>query len=202
MAKSAGNEFVLADLEERGFDPLAFRYLCFTVRYRHRMNFTFSALRAGERALTGLRDRVWEWRGEPAPDREPPRPPSGADVSTMPWTTTSTCPGPWESPGRWPARTCPAAPSWRSCWSSTGCSAWAWTRSRSATHCPRPWKTPSPGATPFGPIESMARLTGCARTWWPRDTGWETPAGRLACVPRRSWRSGRRGGTPSPHPGR
>ena len=72
MAKSAGNEFVLADLEERGFDPLAFRYLCFTVRYRHRMNFTFSALRAGERALTGLRDRVWEWRGEPAPDREPP----------------------------------------------------------------------------------------------------------------------------------
>ena len=72
MAKSAGNEFILADLEERGFDPLAFRYLCFTVRYRHRMNFTFSALRAGERALTGLRDRVWEWRGEPAPDREPP----------------------------------------------------------------------------------------------------------------------------------
>ena len=72
MAKSAGNEFILADLEERGFDPLAFRYLCFTVRYRHRMNFTFSALRAGERALTSLRDRVWEWRGEPAPDQEPP----------------------------------------------------------------------------------------------------------------------------------
>ena len=71
MAKSAGNEFILSDLEERGFNPISFRYLCFTVRYRHRMNFTFSALRAAERALTGLRDRVWEWRGDPAPEEEP-----------------------------------------------------------------------------------------------------------------------------------
>ena len=66
MAKSAGNEFILADLEQRGFDPLSFRYLCLTVRYRHRMNFTFSALRAAERALTGLRGRVWEWRNLPS----------------------------------------------------------------------------------------------------------------------------------------
>ena len=72
MAKSAGNEFVLSDLEERGFDPLAFRYLCFTVRYRHRINFTFSALRAAERALTGLRDLVWEWRNLPPSSEEPP----------------------------------------------------------------------------------------------------------------------------------
>ena len=66
MAKSAGNEFILTDLEQRGFNPLSFRYLCLTVRYRHRMNFTFSALRAAERALTGLRGRVWEWRNLPS----------------------------------------------------------------------------------------------------------------------------------------
>ena len=30
-----------------GFDPLAFRYLCMTVRYRHRMNFTFTSLQGG-----------------------------------------------------------------------------------------------------------------------------------------------------------
>ena len=71
MAKSAGNEFILDDLVERGFDPLAFRYLCLTVRYRHRMNFTFSALRASERALTSLRDHVWEWRNLPAPAELP-----------------------------------------------------------------------------------------------------------------------------------
>ncbi|MSQ05990.1 MAG: cysteine--tRNA ligase [Dehalococcoidia bacterium] len=63
MAKSGGNVFLLDDLIARGFDPLAFRYLCLTVRYRHRMNFTFTALKASERALTGLRHRVWTWKG-------------------------------------------------------------------------------------------------------------------------------------------
>ena len=62
MAKSAGNEFILADLEQRGFEPLAFRYLCLTVKYRRRLNFTFSALKAAQRGLTRLRDRVWHWR--------------------------------------------------------------------------------------------------------------------------------------------
>ena len=62
MAKSAGNVFLIEDLVVRGFDPLAFRYLCMTVRYRHRMNFTFTSLRAAEKALTGLRNRLWVWR--------------------------------------------------------------------------------------------------------------------------------------------
>ena len=62
MAKSAGNVFLIEDLAARGFDPLAFRYLCMTVRYRHRMNFTFTSLRAAEKALTSLRNRVWVWR--------------------------------------------------------------------------------------------------------------------------------------------
>ena len=62
MAKSAGNVFLIEDLTMRGFDPLAFRYLCMTVRYRHRMNFTFTSLRAAEKALTGLRNRIWVWR--------------------------------------------------------------------------------------------------------------------------------------------
>ena len=62
MAKSAGNVFLIEDLSTRGFDPFAFRYLCMTVRYRHRMNFTFTSLRAAEKALTGLRNRIWVWR--------------------------------------------------------------------------------------------------------------------------------------------
>ena len=62
MAKSAGNVFLIEDLTARGFDPLAFRYLCMTVRYRRRMNFTFTSLRAAEKALTGLRNRLWTWR--------------------------------------------------------------------------------------------------------------------------------------------
>ena len=65
MAKSAGNVFLIEDLAARGFDPLAFRYLCMTVRYRHRMNFTFTSLRAAEKALTNLRNRVWNWQNAP-----------------------------------------------------------------------------------------------------------------------------------------
>ncbi len=65
MAKSSGNVFLLDDLASRGIDPLSFRYLCMTVRYRHRMNFTFNSLKASERALSKLRNRVWEWKSLP-----------------------------------------------------------------------------------------------------------------------------------------
>jgi len=61
MSKSAGNVFLLQDLVDRGFDPLAFRYLCGTVRYRHRMNFTFTSLKGAEKALTTLRRKADEW---------------------------------------------------------------------------------------------------------------------------------------------
>jgi len=50
MAKSTGNAYTLSDLRARGFDPLAFRYLCLLTHYRARLNFTFAALRA---AATG-----------------------------------------------------------------------------------------------------------------------------------------------------
>ena len=58
MAKSSGNAYTIDELAERGFDPLAFRYLCATAHYRHRLNFTFSALRAAQSALERLRARV------------------------------------------------------------------------------------------------------------------------------------------------
>ncbi len=65
MAKSAGNVFLIEELINRGFSPLSFRYLCMTILYRHRMNFTFTSLKAAEKALTGLRQRVWLWSQEP-----------------------------------------------------------------------------------------------------------------------------------------
>ncbi|MFQ6058401.1 MAG: cysteine--tRNA ligase [Anaerolineae bacterium] len=55
MAKSTGNDYTLADLEARGYDPLAFRYLCLTVHYRTRMNFTFPGLDAAQAGLNHLR---------------------------------------------------------------------------------------------------------------------------------------------------
>ena len=72
MAKSSGNVFILDDLVARGFDPLAFRYLCLTVRYRNRMNFTFSALKASQSALTSLQARAALWRQAPTSAEMPP----------------------------------------------------------------------------------------------------------------------------------
>ncbi|MEN9936675.1 MAG: hypothetical protein RLZZ387_3254 [Chloroflexota bacterium] len=58
MAKSTGNAYTLADVEARGFEPMALRLLFATVHYRSRLNFTFSALRAAQTALGRMRARV------------------------------------------------------------------------------------------------------------------------------------------------
>ena len=59
MAKSTGNVYTLPDLQSRGFDPLAFRYLCATVHYRRRLNFTFRSLRAAAAGLNRLREEAF-----------------------------------------------------------------------------------------------------------------------------------------------
>ena len=61
MAKSMGNSFILSDIEAQGIDPLAFRYLCLTAQYDRRLNFTFTSLKAAQRAMLRLRNMVWQW---------------------------------------------------------------------------------------------------------------------------------------------
>jgi cysteinyl-tRNA synthetase len=61
MAKSAGNFFRITELIERGFDPLAFRYLALQARYRTKLNFSEEGLAGADRALRQLRERVSEW---------------------------------------------------------------------------------------------------------------------------------------------
>ncbi len=55
MAKSAGEFLRLKALTDRGYDPLAFRYLCLTAHYRSQLNFTWDALEAAATALERLR---------------------------------------------------------------------------------------------------------------------------------------------------
>jgi len=67
MAKSAGNFFRITELEEQGFDPLAFRYLALQAKYRAPLNFSTEGLAGADRALRQLRERVAEWSdGAPA----------------------------------------------------------------------------------------------------------------------------------------
>jgi len=44
MSKSTGNFYTLRDLTEKGFKPMAIKYLLLTMSYRRRLNFTFSGL--------------------------------------------------------------------------------------------------------------------------------------------------------------
>ncbi len=55
MAKSAGNIERIADVAERGIDPLAFRYLCLTSRYRHKLEYTDASLAGAAAGLASLR---------------------------------------------------------------------------------------------------------------------------------------------------
>src|SRR5215212_10544963 len=58
MAKSAGNIERIADVAARGIDPLAFRYLCLTSRYRHKLEYTDESLASAAAGLGSLRAAV------------------------------------------------------------------------------------------------------------------------------------------------
>jgi cysteinyl-tRNA synthetase len=58
MAKSTGNMLRVTDLDELGFDPLAFRYLCMSARYRAKLNFSLEAMAAAQRGLDSIRERA------------------------------------------------------------------------------------------------------------------------------------------------
>jgi cysteinyl-tRNA synthetase len=61
MAKSAGNFFRVSELEEQGFDPLAFRYLALQAKYRTPLNFNTESLAGADRVLSQLRRNVADW---------------------------------------------------------------------------------------------------------------------------------------------
>jgi cysteinyl-tRNA synthetase len=68
MAKSAGNFLRVTELEEQGFDPLAFRYLALQARYRSPLNFSLEGLAGADRALRLLRDRIGDWSSHEGDD--------------------------------------------------------------------------------------------------------------------------------------
>jgi len=61
MSKSLGNYIEFQEIERKGFNPLAFRYLCLTAHYRSEMNFTWAALDAAQRTLDRLYSEVSTW---------------------------------------------------------------------------------------------------------------------------------------------
>lgn len=54
MSKSKGNFYTLRDIEKKGYNPLAFRYLILMTHYRQKMNFTWEALLAAQKGLAQI----------------------------------------------------------------------------------------------------------------------------------------------------
>ncbi len=61
IAKSTGNVVRVHELEERGLDPLSFRWLTFQTQYRSEMDFTWEAMEAADQRVKQLRRRIAEW---------------------------------------------------------------------------------------------------------------------------------------------
>jgi cysteinyl-tRNA synthetase len=66
MAKSAGNVVLVADLAERGLDPLALRLAFLEHRYRQQLNLTWDTLAAADATLRRWRERVADWAQSPS----------------------------------------------------------------------------------------------------------------------------------------
>ncbi len=64
MAKSAGNFVTLKTLEDKGYEPLAYRYLCLGAHYRTQLEFSWKALDFASKSLSTMRENIWKLQDE------------------------------------------------------------------------------------------------------------------------------------------
>ena len=78
MAKSSGQFITLQTLKDRGFNPLAYRYLILTAHYRSRLNFSWSSLESAQNSYHNLiqsiakilREKGWDYLKHGREDKE------------------------------------------------------------------------------------------------------------------------------------
>jgi cysteinyl-tRNA synthetase len=66
MGKSVGNFITLENLVAKGYDPLAYRYLCLNAHYRSPLNFTWETLDSAASSLENLRQEIAALKDSPA----------------------------------------------------------------------------------------------------------------------------------------
>lgn len=66
MAKSAGTFITLKDVIDKGYSPLAYRYLTLTAHYRSKLNFTWESLEGAQNALDDMYEKISQLKGEPS----------------------------------------------------------------------------------------------------------------------------------------
>jgi len=62
MSKSTGEFLTLSVLQEKGYDPLDYRYLCLNTHYRTPLTFTFESLDNARTTFKGLKNKIIELR--------------------------------------------------------------------------------------------------------------------------------------------
>jgi cysteinyl-tRNA synthetase len=66
MAKSGGNFITMQTLIEKGYDPLVYRYLCFTAHYRSPLKFSWETLDNAKASFVSLKKKVIELKNNPS----------------------------------------------------------------------------------------------------------------------------------------
>ncbi|HEU4402868.1 MAG TPA: cysteine--tRNA ligase [Candidatus Polarisedimenticolia bacterium] len=67
MSKSRGNVYTLRDIQEKGHEPRALRYLLLATHYRKPLNFTFEGLAQSQAALNRLDDLAFRLQAQQLP---------------------------------------------------------------------------------------------------------------------------------------
>lgn len=56
MSKSLGNVYLLKDIIQKGYDPLAYKLFSYSASYRNKLNFTWEGLEGANKSLAKLRE--------------------------------------------------------------------------------------------------------------------------------------------------
>jgi cysteinyl-tRNA synthetase len=62
MSKSAGGIMTIAALEEHGFSPMDYRYMCLNTHYKTPLTFTLEGLKAAKNTFETLKEKLLEFR--------------------------------------------------------------------------------------------------------------------------------------------
>lgn len=60
MGKSLNNLYTISQLEEMGYSPLAYKFMCLNTNYTKKLNFTFESLKSSSVALASLKKLLQE----------------------------------------------------------------------------------------------------------------------------------------------
>ena len=67
MSKSKGEFLTLSLLEEKGYDPLIYRFFCLNSHYRKQLVFTYESLDQASNAYKKLKNRIKNIEGDDSP---------------------------------------------------------------------------------------------------------------------------------------